>query len=139
MKKFTLAMTTVIMAALAVSAAGAADPTIRGIDHVTMSGAVKCSNLSGVGSGSAKFTVPVNGASASGINIFVNGNTVDWYVVNNAPAVRAVIVKGGKDTNVYRYPYPAEHFSDGGLHPPTNPKNGSVYSLGYVEFCYSAS
>ena len=106
---------------------------------MTMSGAVKCSDLSGVGSGSAKFNVPVNGASANGINIFVNGNSVDWYVLNNAPAVRAVIVKGGKDTNVYRYPYPAVHFSDAGLHPPTKEKTGSPYDLGYVEFCYSPS
>jgi len=109
----------------------------RGIEPVVMDGGVSCSDLQNVGSESVRFSSPVNGASQDGVYLFVQGEALDWYVLNNVPAVRAVIVKGGKDSNVYFYPYPAVHFSDAGLYAPTNPKNGKPYGLGYAEFCLS--
>ena len=48
--------------------------------------------------------------------------------------VRAVIVKGGSNANVYVYP--RGDYSDGGLQTPVNPKSGKPYGLGYVTFCY---
>jgi hypothetical protein len=126
------------VAALALTIVGfAAASTYRGIEPVLMSGGMRCSDLQGVGSHSVRFSSPVNGASQDGVYLFVRGDVIDWYVLNNVPAVRAVIVKGGKDSAVYYYPYPAVHFSDAGLAPPTNPKNGKSYGLGYAEFCLS--
>lgn len=127
------------VAALALVIVGvAAASSLRGIEPVFMSGGVSCSDLQNVGSDSVRFNSPANGASQDGVSLFVEGNALSWYVLNNVPAVRAVIVKGGKDSNVYYYPYPPIHFSDGGLYAPTNPKNGKPYGLGYAEFCLSA-
>ena len=49
--------------------------------------------------------------------------------------IRAVIVKGGKTSNVYVYP--GGDYSDGGLSAPTNPKNGKPADLGAVMVCFS--
>jgi hypothetical protein len=127
------------VAALALAIVGFAPAaTYRGIEPVLMSGGVSCSDLQDVGSYSVRFSSPVNGANQNGVYLFVQGDVLDWYVLDDIlPAVRAVIVKGGKNSNVYYYPYPAVHFSEAGLVAPTNPKNGKSYGLGYAEFCLS--
>jgi hypothetical protein len=126
-------LVTAALVIVGVSSAG----TVRGITPVTVAGNPTCSTLSGVTySSEVKFNPPVNGASTDGIYIFVNGNVVGWYVLREIRdiTVRAVIVKGGSNANVYVYP--GGDYSDGGLQTPLNPKNGKPYDPGYVTFCY---
>jgi hypothetical protein len=83
-----------------------------------------------------KFEPPAIGASG-GIVIPSPGPAVDFYPASDNTYIEAVIVKGGPSSNVYRYPYPQQHWSDSGLVAPTNPKTGKAYDVGHVEFCYS--
>ncbi len=140
MKMFARVLPVTIAAAFVIVGVATADPSYRGIEPVTVSGKVGCSDLANMHSTrSVKFDSPVTGESG-GIVIILDGDSILWYV-RQAPetAVEAVIVKGGPYSNVYRYPYPAQHWGDSGLVPPTNPKNGKRYGLGFVEFCYSIS
>ncbi len=135
MRKFLLLFTLVgSIAAVATGASAAA--TVRGIVPFIASDNPGCSDLRGVSwSESVKFSPPVNGSSAGGVTLLVDGKIFQWYVVREVRDlnVRAVIVKGGKTSNVYVYP--GRDFSDGGLSAPTN-KNGSPADLGSVTVCF---
>jgi hypothetical protein len=135
MRKF--ATKVVLMTAAALIVVGvAAGATYRGIEPITIAGNPTCSNVPGLTfTSQVKFAAPINGASAGGVYLFVDGNTVGWYTLGGAPLIKAVIVKGGPSANVYKYPA-FDDFSDGSLLPPLNPKNGNVYTLGSVTFCY---
>jgi len=61
----------------------------------------------------------------------LDGIYFDWTSTRSADAV---IVKGGRNVNLYEYD--PEAFGDLGLHAPINSKNGTPYGLSYVEFCY---
>lgn len=60
-----------------------------------------------------------------------DGIYFDWTSTRSADAV---IVKGGRDVNLYEYD--PESFGDIGLHAPINSKTGTPYGLSYVEFCF---
>jgi hypothetical protein len=134
MKRFLLLFT--IVGSIAAVAAGASSAaTVRGIVPFVASGYPECSDLSGVSSSeSYKFKTPVNGSSAGGVTLLINGKTLQWFVVRDVRDVnvRAVIVKGGKDSNVFVYP--GGDYSDGGLTAPAN-KNGLPADLGSVTVC----
>jgi hypothetical protein len=133
MRKYFLTVVAVAATGLVIVAASAAG-SYRGIEPVLVAGNPGCKDLAGLSySAEVKFVSPVNGMSAGGIHLFVEESGVGWYVLLNEN-VRAVIVKGGTNANVYRYP--GGDFSDGSLVPPRNPKNGSLYGLGSVTFCY---
>jgi hypothetical protein len=144
MKKIVATVAITGMAVLGVvgSAAGATD---RGVKPATVVGNPTCKDIAGLTySVEVKFAAPVNCATALGVHIFVDGNTVGWYVLPDIPGetphilVMRVIVKGGPNANVYTYGAVAGNpdFSDGGLVPPTNPKTKQPYPLGSVTFCY---
>jgi len=67
---------------------------------------------------------------------FVTINTEDgiYFDWTSDRATDMVIVKGGRDANVYRYD--PESLGDFDLHAPINPKNDVPYGLSYVEFCF---
>lgn len=137
MRKFLLTIVAVVAAGLVVVAVGAAG-SYRGVEPVVVEGSPKCRDLGLNSSTEVKFVSPVNGMTIGGIHLFVDTNdpsvgALGWYVVNHEN-VRAVIVKGGSNANVYWYP--GGDFSDGLLTTPTNPKKGTPYGLGYVSFCY---
>jgi hypothetical protein len=135
MRKFATKVVLATAAALIVVGV-AAGATYRGIEPITIAGNPTCSNVPGLTfTSQVKFATPINGASAGGVHIFVDGNTVGWYTLGGAPLIKTVIVKGGSAANVYRYPA-FDDFSDSGLLPPLNPKTGNVYGLGSVTFCY---
>ena len=124
-----------ITAAALVVVGVAAGASYRGIVPVTMAGNPACRDVPGLSfSSQVKFSPALNGASAGGVHIFVDGNTVGWYTLGDV-LVKAAIVKGGANANLYRYPGTVD-FSDGTLLPPLNPKTGRVYGLDGVTFCY---
>jgi hypothetical protein len=138
-KRFLLRAAFATSIALAVVGAASA-ATVRGIVPVTVAGNPSCSELSGVSSSeSVKFSPPVHGASANGLFILVDGKSLGWYVLREIRdiSVRAVIVKGGSNSNVYIYP--GSDYSDGPLFAPTNPKNGRPYDLGAATFCFDVA
>jgi hypothetical protein len=59
----------------------------------------------------------------------------DTYYVKwtSTVAVDWVIVKGGPNANIYKYP--VDTFGDDWLHAPINPSTGKPYDLSHVEFC----
>lgn len=123
-----------VVAALAVAGVAAAG-SFRGIQPTVMSGNPACSDIVGLSfTKQVKFSPPVNGASSGRVHIFVEGNSIGWYTLGDV-LVKAAIVKGGNNANLYRYPA-VDDYSDGGLVPPTNPKTGKAYDLGAVTFCY---
>ena len=129
-----LAVKAAIIAAALVVAGVAAGATYRGVEPILIAANPACRDVPGLSfTKQVKFSTPINGASAGGVYIFVDGNTVGWYTLGDI-LVKAVIVKGGTDANVYKYP--AFDYSDGTLLPPLNPKTGKVYDLGTVTFCY---
>jgi hypothetical protein len=135
-RKFVLRVGLVLTAALVIVGVSSAG-TFRGITPVTVTGNPTCSSVSGLTySAEVKFSPPVHGATADGVYIFVESNVVGWYVLRDIRdvTVRAAIVKGGTNANVYVYP--GGDYSDGGLQAPLNPKNGKPYAPGYVIFCY---
>jgi len=128
-----------IAAAFVIVGVGAAQPSLRGIEPVTMSGNIGCKDLAGLHTNrSVKFEPPTIGESG-GIVILNPGPAVEFYPVSSNTYIEAVIVKGGPFSNVYRYPYPVQHWSDSGLVAPMNAKKGTAYDVGKVEFCYSTS
>ena len=133
MRKFLFTIVAVVAAGLVVVAVGAAG-SVRGVEPVVVAGSPKCSDLAGLNAtAELKFGSPVNGLTAGGIHLFVLTGGVGWWVENHEN-VRAVIVKGGPNANVYWYP--GGDLSDDGLATPTNAKKGTPYGLGYVSFCY---
>jgi hypothetical protein len=135
MRKFFLTIVALVAAGSVVVAVGAAAPSFRGIEPVVVKGSPKCSDLVGLNfRHEIKFAEPVHGLVSGPIHLFVEANGVGFFVANQED-VEAVIVKGGPNANVYRYP--GGDLSDGLLMTPTNPKNGAPYGLGYVTFCYN--
>jgi len=61
-----------------------------------------------------------------------DGQMFDW---SSDQPVCSVIVKGGKGANVYSYDPPA--YSDTGLTAPENPKNGKLYDISHITFCWN--
>lgn len=138
MKRFLLKVVPVTAVSLVVAGASSAG-TVRGIEPYVVSGSIGCSQVRGIQTtGSATFSPPVNGASSVGITLLVDSSTTfGWYVdpgVRNVD-VRAIIVKGGPNSNVYIYP--GGDYSDGPIRAPTNPKNGKPYDVGAATFCFN--
>jgi hypothetical protein len=133
MRKFLSTVVAVAAAGLVVITASAAG-SYRGVEPVVVAGAPGCKDIAGLSYGAeVKFVLPVGGQSAGGIYLIPDQPGIGWYVLLNE-RVRAVIVKGGPNANVYRYQ--GDLFSDGQLETPLNPKNGRPYGLSYVTFCY---
>jgi hypothetical protein len=134
MRKFLLPVVAVAAAGLIVVTASTA-ASYRGVEPAIVAGSPGCRDLAGLSYGAeVKFVSPVNGVNAGGMHFVLDENGVGWWVLFNED-VRAVIVKGGPNANVYRYPEGV--FSDGSMGTPLNPKNGKPYGLSYVTFCYN--
>ena len=137
MKRTLLLVALVGSVALTVVGSSSA-ATVRGITPYVVSGYPSCAQVGVSATNSATFTPPVNGASSGGINLLVDSSTsFGWYVdpgVRNVD-VRAIIVKGGPNSNVYVYP--GGDYSDGPITAPTNPKNGKLYDVGSATFCFN--
>src|SRR6478736_4134197 len=118
MRKLLLTVAAIVAAGLLIvtvgAAAGAPPPSYQGNAPVVYAGNPDCKDLTGwvnpnvTYSTQIKFVAPVNGTSGGGMNVALAANTpvgtgIGWYV-NNAQDVRAVIVKGGANANVYFYP-----------------------------------
>ena len=123
-------------ALVAVFGAGAASAgSVRGIEPFVLSGNAGCAAIPGLNyTTEVDFDAPVNGSSAPGVHITIDGARIGWYTLGDV-LVKAVIVKGGSSANVYRYTS-GQDYSDGGLFTPSNPKNGKPYDLGTVRVCY---
>jgi hypothetical protein len=139
MKKILVLVSLVGLVALAaVNASSAA--TVRGITPFVVSGYPGCSQVGVTTTESVAFTPPVNGASSNGLFLLVDSSTsFGWYVlpeIRNID-VRAIIVKGGPNSNVYVYP--GGDYSDGPITAPTNPKNGKPYAVGSATFCFNVA
>lgn len=133
MRKFLRTVVAVAAAGLVIVAASAAG-SYRGVEPVVVAGSPSCKDIAGLSySAEVKFAEPVNGSNLDGIYLLLDQTGISWYTLLNEN-VRAVIVKGGPNANVYRYP--GGDFSDGLIVPPRNPKNGKLYGLGYVTVCY---
>jgi hypothetical protein len=129
----------VLIGAVCVAGAAAASAaTVRGITPRLASGYPSCAQIGSAGTSSVSFSPLANGASSGGINLLVDSAaSFGWYVdpgVRNVD-VRAIIVKGGPNSNVYIYP--GGDYSDGPLTAPTNPKNGKPYDVGAATFCFN--
>jgi uncharacterized repeat protein (TIGR01451 family) len=74
---------------------------------------------------------PVNSGTKDGITLTKYDDL--YFKWTSTVAVDWVIVKGGPNANVYKYPIDA--FADDGLSAPINPANGKPYGLSHVEFC----
>jgi hypothetical protein len=132
MRKLVLALVAATVLVVAGVSAGA---TYRGVEATVLTGNAGCADVSGLSyKTQIKFTSPVNGSSAGGVYLFVDGNNVGWYTLGDI-LLKAVLVKGGPNTNAYRYPA-FQDYSDGFLVPPTNPKTKKPYDLGSVTVCY---
>jgi hypothetical protein len=127
--KIVVALAALVLAGIATGA------SYRGYVPVVISGNPGCADVPNLSfTTQVRFSTPVNGATAGGVHITVDGNTLGWYTLGDI-LVKAVIVKGGPNANLYRYPA-IDDYSDGTLLPPVNTKTGSVYSLGSATFCY---
>jgi hypothetical protein len=74
---------------------------------------------------------PVASGTKNGVTITKHD---EFYVKwTSTVAVDWVIVKGGPDANIYKYP--VDTFGDDWLHAPINPDTGKPYGLSHVEFC----
>ena len=153
MRKLLLTVAAIVAAGLLVVTIGAAavvpvpPPSYQGTAPVVYAGNTDCKDLTGwvnpnvTYSTQIKFVLPVNGTSAGGMNVVIDANGIGWFVTNNQD-VRAVIVKGGPNANVYFYPaHPATgDFVDGSMTTPGtfDSKKGQwkFPALGYMEFCY---
>jgi uncharacterized repeat protein (TIGR01451 family) len=74
---------------------------------------------------------PVNSGTKDGITLTKYDDL--YFKWTSTVAVDWVIVKGGPNANVYKYPI--DTFADDGLSAPINPANGKPYGLSHVEFC----
>ena len=152
MRKFLFTVAAIVVAGSVIVATGAAVDVPRsyqGVAPVVVAGNVDCKDLTGwvdpsrTYSQQIKFVLPVNGTSGGGMNVVIDpgnppGAGLGWYVVNNAD-VRAVIVKGGSNANVYFYPAHVEgDFVDGSMTTPGTLQKGiwKFPALSYMEFCY---
>jgi hypothetical protein len=132
MGRLTVVAVLAVVAMFVAAGPGAANHTFNGVPHVTVPGNPTCPSF-GEFDGSVTFTAPTNGAFASGIGLFVEGDRLSWWTT--APQqVQVAIVKGGPNAEVYTYGWP--YFSDGGLFAPVNPRKGKPYGLGSATFCF---
>src|SRR5215212_720464 len=107
----------VVAAAVLVVAGVSFGATYRGVEATVIAGNVGCADVPGLSYRTQiKFSAPVNGSSGGGVYLFVDGNNVGWYTLGDI-LVKAVLVKGGTNTNAYRYPT-FDDYSDGFLVPP---------------------
>lgn len=124
-----------VMVGLVVAGVAAAG-SYRGIEPSVVSGNPGCADIGLSSATQVRFASPANGSSAGGIFLFVDGNSLGWYT-NGDIVMKAAIVKGGPNANVYSYPDPTVvGFSDGSLVPPLNTKTHKLYDLGAATFCY---
>jgi hypothetical protein len=137
LRRFVLQALLAGVVCLALAGASSA-ATFRGITPRLASGYPSCAQIGSAGTSSVSFTPLANGASSGGINLLVDSAaSFGWYVdpgVRNVD-VRAIIVKGGPNSNVYIYP--GGDYSDGPITAPTNPKNGKPYDAGAATFCFN--
>ena len=140
MKRTLVALALVGSVVLATVGAGSA-ATVRGISPFVASGYPNCSQLRGVSSSaSATFDRPANGASSNGLVLLVDSSSsFGWFVLRDVRdiTVRAIIVKGGPNSNVYVYP--GGDYSDGPITAPRNPKNGKPFDVGSATFCFDVA
>ena len=139
MKRTLLLVTLVGSVALAVVNASSG-ATVRGITPFVASGYPSCAQV-GVGTTeSVTFSPLFNGASSNGVYLLVASSTsFEWYVlpeIRNVQ-VRAIIVKGGPNSNVYVYS--GGDYSDGPITAPRNSKNGKLYDVGSATFCFNVT
>jgi hypothetical protein len=133
MRKLMVRLGAVIV--VLVAAGVAAGASYRGVVPTVISGNPGCSEVPNLSfSTQVKFSPPVDGASAAGVHLTQNGNSVGWYTLGDI-LVKAVLVKGGTSANLYRYPA-TDDYSDGTLFAPTNPKNGKPYDPSTITVCY---
>src|SRR5215218_8277538 len=108
----------------------AAHATNASVPPVKVDGNPKCADygLTAI----AKFD-PVNSGTKDGITLTKH----DTYYVKwtSTVAVDRVIVKGGPNANIYKYP--ADTYGDDWLHAPMN--GSKPYGLSHVEFCSDGS
>jgi hypothetical protein len=82
-----------------------------------------------------KFDPPQTGSkTADGVTVDLTvgaGQAVSW---TSSSPIDAVMVKGGSEGNVYKYP--GESSTDSGLHTPVNQNNGTFFGLSHVNFCW---
>jgi hypothetical protein len=131
-----LGLTLVAVGAALVVAGVAAAGSFRGIEPTVVGGNPGCADIGLSNATQVRFASPANGSSAGGIFLFVDGNSLGWFT-NGDIVVKAAIVKGGPNANVYSYPDPSVvGFSDGSLVPPLNTKTHKLYDLGAATFCY---
>ena len=136
MRKFLLMAAVVATAGLVVVAAAVA-ATDRGYEPVLMEGNPDCRDLQGLTyTNQIVLKKAINGSNTNGIFVlYLSDTNIQWYVNNESPHVTAVIVKGGTQANVYRYPGTVD-FSDGHLETPVL-DNGKHSRLGAVTVCYT--
>ena len=134
MRRLVLAAVLAVVATLVAAGPGVANDTYFRVPHVTVPGNPTCSSF-GQFDGSVTFTAPTNGAFASGIGLFVEGDLLSWWTTY-PQQIQVAIVKGGRNAEVYTYGWP--YFADGWLHAPVNPKKGSFYTLGHATFCFDS-
>jgi hypothetical protein len=134
MRLFVSKVAVALLVAL-VTAVSASAATYRGYEPTTVSGYPRCSGLSGLTfTTEVKFSPLQHGANAGGIYVFFENNTLAWYTMCDV-LVKAVILKGGAYSNVYRYPA-FQDYSDSELVPPVKPKTGKRYAFDDATFCY---
>ena len=117
-------------------AAVLAVPGVAGAASVTpdfMAGNPDCAALGAGWTSILKVEPPKSGDFSSGgwdIHVDANGSAFDWTA---SKGVDAVIVKGGDNSNVYKY-VPAST-GDTNLTAPVNPNTNQPYGLSHLEFC----
>jgi hypothetical protein len=139
MKRTLLLVALVGSVALAVVNASSG-ATVRGITPFVASGYPSCAQVGFGTTESATFSPPVNGASSNGLFLLVDSSTsFGWYVLPEIRDVhvRAIIVKGGPNSNVYVYS--GADYSDGPITAPRNSKNGNLYGVGSATFCFNVA
>jgi hypothetical protein len=111
--------------------APAAHATNASVPPVKVDGNPKCADY---GLTSITKFDPVDSGTKGGVTLTKH----DTYYVKwtSTVAVDRVIVKGGPNANIYKYP--VDTFGDDWLHAPIN-DNGKPYGLSHVEFCSDGS
>jgi uncharacterized repeat protein (TIGR01451 family) len=101
-----------------VFAAPAAQATGPLVEPVKVDGNPKCADF---------------GMTAITSGVTVTKHDTYYFKWTSAIAVDWVIVKGGPNANIYKYPTDA--FGDDWLHAPINPNTAKPYDISHVEFC----
>ena len=107
--------------------------------ETVMTGNVNCANLNlGAGVKELRVNLPADGTFTDGtltvtIDVRNTGQGPVFDFTSNI-GVTAVTVKGGPNTNVYKFDPPKT--SATGLHAPVNPDNRKFFGLSHISFCY---